>query len=244
MGTLKFKRLPFGLKIAPLVFQKLNNKYFGDIKGLIIYFDDFIVAAETKKEHDLILDKFINRAREYNIKFNKDKLQYCKSQVKFLGHLFDQNGMTLDPSRIEAIQKLKSPTNKKELQRLLGFLNYVRSFISNFSELTAPIRNLLKKDTDWQWTDNHTMALNIIKDRLTKSPVLSSFDPNKSITIQTDSSQSGLGCCLLQNNQPVAYASRSLSHNETQWAQIEKEMAAILFACNKFHKYIYMVGMC
>lgn len=71
------------------------------------------------------------------------------------------------------------------------------------------------------------------------APVLSSFDPNKSITIQTDSSQSGLGCCLLQNKQPVAYASRSLTSNKTQWAQIEKEMAEILFACTKFHKYIY-----
>lgn len=79
----------------------------------------------------------------------KDKLQYCKRQVKYKGHLFDKNGMTLDPSYIEAIQKLKSPTYKKELQRLLGFLNYVRSFISNFSELTAPIRNILKKDSDW-----------------------------------------------------------------------------------------------
>lgn len=239
LGTLKFNKLPFGLKIAPAVFQKYNTKYFGDIKGLIIYFDDFIVAAETKEEHDIILDKLIKRAREYNIKFNKEKLQYCKSQVKFLGHLFDQNGMKLDPSRIEAIQGLKPPTSKKELQRLLGFINYVRSFIPNFSELTAPIRNLLKKDSVWEWTGNQTKALNLIKDRLTKSPVLSSFDPSKSITIQTDSSQSGLGCCLLQNNQPVAYASRSLSPSETQWAQIEKEMAAILFACNKFHEYIY-----
>lgn len=132
MVTLKFNKLPFGLKIAPSVFQKFNTKYFGDIKGLIIYFDDFIVAAETKEEHDIILDNLIKRARECYVKFNKEKLQYCKRQVKFLGHLFDQNGMTLDPSRIEAIQCLKNPTNKKELQRLLGFINYVRSFIPNF----------------------------------------------------------------------------------------------------------------
>jgi len=83
------------------------------------------------------------------------------------------------------------------------------------------------------------MALNRIKDKLINAPVLFSFDPNKNIVIQTDSSQSGLGCCLLQNKQPVAYASCSLTTNEIQWAQIEKEMAAILFACNKFHEYIY-----
>jgi len=136
------------------VFQKYNTKYFGDIKGLIIYFDDFIIAADTKQEHDNILKELISRARKYYVKFNKDKIQYCKDQVKFLGHLFDQIGISLDPSRIEAIQNVKPPNNKKELQRLLGFINYVRSFIPKFSELTTPLRNLLKKDTEWQWTDN------------------------------------------------------------------------------------------
>eukprot|EP00102_Acyrthosiphon_pisum_P018369 XP_008190098.1 PREDICTED: uncharacterized protein K02A2.6-like [Acyrthosiphon pisum] len=233
LGTLKFLKLPFGLKIAPSVFQRYNTKYFGDIKGLIIYFDDFIIAADTKQEHDKIVDELLNRARKYNVKFNKEKIQYCKDKVTFLGHLFDQKGMSLNPSRIEAIKNLKPPNNRKELQRLLGFINYVRSFIPNFSELTAPLRNLLKKNTEWQWTSNQMLALERIKEKLMNAPVLSSFDPNKSITIQTDSSQSGLGCCLLQNKQPIAYASRSLTSNETQWAQIEKEMAAILFACKK-----------
>lgn len=95
-------------------------------------------------------------------------------------------------------------------------MNYVRNFIPNFSEITAPIRSLLKKDSVWQWTDSQTRALNDIKDKLVNAPVLISFDPNRNVTIQTDSSHSGFGCCLLQNNQLVAYASRSLSTNETQ----------------------------
>ncbi|KAL4126071.1 hypothetical protein QTP88_010302 [Uroleucon formosanum] len=156
IGNLKFKKIPFELKIAPSVFQRFNTKYFGDIKGFIIYFDDFIIAADTKQEHDNIVEELLNRARKYNVKFNKEKIQYCKDQVTFLGHLFDQKGMSLNPSRIEAVKKLK-PNNKKELQRLLGLINYLRSFIPNFSELTTPLRNLLKKDTEWQWTSSQML---------------------------------------------------------------------------------------
>lgn len=73
LGTLKFNKLPFGIKTAPMVFQKYNTKYLGDIPGLAIYFDDFIIAAETKQEHDKILNKVIERAWKYNIKFNQKK---------------------------------------------------------------------------------------------------------------------------------------------------------------------------
>lgn len=72
LGILKFLKLPFRLKISPSVFQKYNTKYFKDIKDLIIYFDDFIVAAETKIEHDAILKKLVKRSKKYNVRFNKD----------------------------------------------------------------------------------------------------------------------------------------------------------------------------
>lgn len=153
LGTLKFNKLPFGIKTAPMVFQKYNIKYFGDIQGLTIYFDDFIIAADNKEEHDKILQQVIDRARKYNIKFNQNKVQYCQNKVKFLGLLFDNKGISIDTDRTEAIKSFKEPTSKKELQRLLGFINYVRKFVPNLAEMSDPLRNLLKKDVEWHWNE-------------------------------------------------------------------------------------------
>jgi len=104
LGTLKFNKLPFGIKTVPMVFQKYNIKYFGDIQGLTIYFDDFIIAADNKEEHDTILKQVIDRARKYNTKFNQNKVQYGQYKVKFLGLLFDNKGMSIDTDRTEAIK--------------------------------------------------------------------------------------------------------------------------------------------
>lgn len=132
---------------------------------------DFIIAADNKKEYDFILQNVIDRTRKYNIKFNSKKLQYCQSQVKFLGHLFDHKGISIDTDRIKAIKLLNEPNNKKELQRLLGFINYVRKFVPNLVEMSDPLRNLLKKDVEWQWNEIHSHTLKKIKEKLINAPV-------------------------------------------------------------------------
>lgn len=87
-GCFKFLRAPFGLASIPEIFQKLVNKYFGDIKNVIVYFDDILCATNTKKEIDDTVKEVISRAKQYNIKFNPDKIQYYKNKVKYLGLLF------------------------------------------------------------------------------------------------------------------------------------------------------------
>lgn len=100
--------------------MKQNEKYFGDIENVIIYFDDILIAAESLEQHEMILNKVIERAREYNIKFNKNKFQYKAVEIKFLGLIFDSKGMSPDKERVEVIKNLKNLNNKKELQQILG----------------------------------------------------------------------------------------------------------------------------
>lgn len=147
--------------------------------------------------------------------------------------------MKPDDYKIEAIKNLKNPQNKKELQSILGAINYLRGFIPNLSEVTAPLRDLLKNNTSWLWTERQSKALDEIKKILMSPPVLVSFVEDKSVIIQTDASQNGLGCCLLQDNRPVAFASRSLTDSETRFSQIEKEFLAIYWSCSKFHNFVY-----
>ena len=238
-GCYKFLRLPFGIKSAPEFFQKTNYKNFGDIENVVIYFDDILIAASNIEEHDIILEKVINRAREKGVKFNKEKVQFRQTEVKYMGHIFDKNGMRIDGEKIKSITELKAPTCKKELQKLLGLVNYVRKFIPKLGEIERPICDLLKKDVEFQWMGVHDEALDRIKTEINKNITLMNFDPKKQITIQTDASQNGIGCCLMQEGKPIAFSSRGLNETEKNYAVIEKEMLSIVYATQKFHNYIY-----
>lgn len=239
VGCWKFNRLPFGLNMAPEYFQFINNKNFGDIPGVQIYFDDLLIAADTLEEHDRILKLVVDRAKDLGVKFNKNKIQFRAESVKYLGFVFSKDGMKIDPNRIKAIVMLENPKNKKDLQKILGMVNFFRQFIPNLSELTSSLRMLLKNDVTFMWLPDHTRALEEIKNKIVSAPVLCNFDAKKEITVQTDASQSGLGCCLLQGGKPVCYASRSLNDAERNYSQIEKEMLGIVFSTKKFHNYIY-----
>lgn len=238
-GNYRFLRLPFGLKVAAQLFQKFNDMNFRDLAGVTVYIDDILIAADTQDEHDAILHRVIERAKQKNVKFNKEKFQFCLPSVKYLGHIMSANGITVDPERIEAIQHLGAPNNKTDLQKLMGLVNYVRSFVPNLAEISEPLRQLLKKNVIFQWQPQHEATVTKIKQMIAGAPTLKAFDTKKAVIIETDASKSGLGCCLKQDNKPVGFASRSLTEAEERYAQIEKEMLAIVFACNKFHLFIY-----
>jgi len=219
--------LPFGISSSPEVFQKRNNDVFGDIDGVHIIFDDLIIAANSEKQHDLILRQVLERARHKGVKFNRSKVQYKVTQVRYVGHIVSSDGVRPDDAKIRAIVDMPSIADKKDLQRFLGMVTYLSKFVPNFSSHTDTLRQLLKKDIAWHWTTEHEKAVKHIKQLISKDVILKYFDPNKT-TIQTDSSSTGLGCCLMQDQYPIAYASRALTESERNYAQIEKELLAIV----------------
>lgn len=238
-GCYRFNRLPFGVKICAEVFQKYNERNFEDIEGVNVFIDDIIISANSVEEHDRILEKVVERARERNVRFNRNKLQYRVQTVKYLGHVISEHGISVDPKRTEAIEKIEPPKDKKDLQKLLGMINYVRKFIPNLADLSHPLRELLKKNIEFIWLPAHSQCFDRIKKAIVEAPVLRTFDGRKEITVETDASQFGVGCALLQDGRPVYFASRSLNQAEIGYAQIEKELLAIVFACYKFHFFIY-----
>lgn len=168
------------------------------------------------------------------------RLQYKVNGVKFLGFVFNKEGMEIDKSRVNAILDLQVPTCKKELQRIFGTLKYNRNYIPNFSSLSSPLRELLKDKINWLWTENHSNCFNKIKEIVTSSPVLDHFNENKQPIIECDASQDAIGCCLMQEGRRVYYASRELTDTEKRFAQIEKELLSLVYACKKYH-YLFMV---
>ena len=231
--------MPFGIKSASEVFQKKNEEAFSGIPGVHIVADDIIIAAKSNQEHDHILTQVLQRAKDRNIVFNMDKLQLRVNEVKYLGTIVTPEGTKPDPSKVKAIVEMDPPKDKAGIRRLLGMINFLTAHIPNMSSVTAPLRCLLKSDVLFNWGPEQHAALTKVKEVLSSAPVLHYFDPKVVSTIQVDASQSGLGACLLQKGKPIAYASRSLSPPECNYAQIEKELLAIVFACSKFHQYIY-----
>ena len=149
------------------------------------------------------------------------------------------NGLKPDVNKVEAIRRIDTPNDKAAVQRFLGMATYLAKFIPNFSQLASPLRVLLEKNTAWHWGKPLQDSFEKLKVIITNAPVLKYYDVTKDVTIQVDASPNGLGAVLLQDEHPVAYASGSLTQSEQNYAQIEKEMLAITFGCERFHEYIY-----
>ena len=128
---------------------------------------------------------------------------------------------------------------QRHLRQFLGMTNHLHKFISNFSEKTAPLRELLRNDAHWSWEPAQQQAFDTLKADISQPPVLRYFDPSKPVTLSVDASKSGLGAVCLQDGFPVAYASRAITEAEIRYAQIEKELLSATSACRKFLDFIY-----
>nr|XP_034840382.1 uncharacterized protein LOC117996432 [Maniola hyperantus] len=237
-GRYRFLRMPFGINCAPEIFHNEMDKIF-KMEGVEVFIDDILIWGRTKEEHDIRLKEVMKRAVNSGIKFNKNKCVFSASQVTFLGHIFSSKGISPDKNRISAIENMQKPADKKGLERFLGVTNYLSRFIPRYSELSAPLRELLGQNNNFEWSDYHDRAFNLLKAKISSAPVLKYYNPEEAVTVSVDASARGLGACLLQGGRPVAYAARTLTATEQRWAQIEKELLAIVFGCTRFHQYIY-----
>ena len=159
--------------------------------------------------------------------------------INFFGCLYDANGVHPDPGKVNAVHALPAPTNITELQEFLDLVTYQSPFIPGLSTLTAPLQELLKKDTDFSWNCTYDIAFEQVKEAVVSDTTLWYFDPSLPMTIQVDASQVGLGAAHLQNGKPIAFARKAFTKTECQYANIEREMLAAVFGADRFHTYVY-----
>ena len=178
-------------------------------------------------------------ARKHGLVFNLNKCVIKERMITFFGMLFSAEGVHPDPEKIEAIRAIQVPQDAQELQSFLGIATYMAPFIPNLSALSEPLRNLLKKGTDFHWSPSHSTAFEKIKQAICRQVSLTYFDPKKETVLQVDASLRGFGSALVQEGKVVAFASRSLTDTETRYANIEREMLAVVVACEKFHSYLF-----
>ena len=238
-GRFCFRRLPFGLNLSQDVFQERMDCILEKCPGTISIADDVGVFGLCSAEHDKHLHNLMKVARQHGLVFNIGKCEIKKTNMKFFGLEFDASGVRPDPGRVADIQRMMAPQNVSQLQEFLGIATYMSPFIPNLSQQTATLRDLVKKDAEFIWTESHNAAFEATKAIVCREVTLAYFDPQAETVIQTDASSRGLGAVLIQHGKPIAFASKSLSDCEQRYANIEREMLAVVFGCERFHMYVY-----
>ena len=171
-GLYQYKVMPFGMKNAPATFQRMVNKLVRDIDGCEGYIDDVVIFSDNWSDHIRQIERFFQIMREAKLTINLMKSEFGKATVKYLGHIVGQGQVRPLDAKIQTIVKYPIPTSRKELARFLGMAGYYRSFCLNFSDIAAPLTNLLSKKVKFVWTDDCQLAFDKVKLLLQKSPAL------------------------------------------------------------------------
>ncbi|UYV61191.1 K02A2.6-like, partial [Cordylochernes scorpioides] len=244
-GLYEFMVMPFGLCNAPATFERMMDNVLMGLKWNIClcYLDDIVVYSDTFEEHLERLSKVLSCLQQAGLTINPDKCLFGSTRIKILGHVVDKDGIQPDSEKVEAIKKFPVPKSVCDIQSYLGLCSYYRRFIKNFSKIAAPLQILLKKDQKFIWTQEQKDSFESLKKALMQKPVLGHFKESAITKLHTDASSYGLGAVLvqIQENQenPIAYASRTLSKAEKNYSTTERECLAVIWAIGKFRPYLY-----
>ena len=245
LGHYQWRVLSMGLTNAPSTFQAVMNKIFGEQVGkhVVVYMDDILIFSDTKEEHLEHLRVVLTTLRKWDFYCKLSKCEFMKTEICYLGHIVDQNGLRPDPRKVKALEEWKEPESVHDLRSFLGLCNYFRKFIKNYALKTYPMTQLLKKKA---WKDRDTFkqdadcmeAFNVVKTTLITAPVLAHFDPTKKIELVCDASKVALGGVLLQDGRPLAFESRKLTPAETRYDTGDRELLAVIHCLKVWRCYL------
>ena len=244
-GLFRYTRLPFGISSAPGIFQRVIERLLQGVKGVAVYLDDILITGSTESEHLKTLDEVLSRLDKAGLRVRKDKCEFMKSSVSYLGHRIDATGLHPLPDKVHAVNKdVPTPKSVHELRSYLGILTYYSKFLPNLSSTLYPLYKLLKKDVPWTWGPQQVKAFAASKDLLTSKRLLAHYDSTQDLTLACDASGYGLGVVLAHkasdgSEKPIGYASRTLTPAERNYSQLEKEALSCIFGIKKFHDYLF-----
>ncbi|KAJ9546504.1 hypothetical protein OSB04_019047 [Centaurea solstitialis] len=242
-GHYEFLVMSFGLTNAPAAFMDLMNRVCKPYldKFVIVFIDDILIYSKTAEEHGEHLRKVLEMLKREQLYAKFSKCEFWLKEVQFLGHIVTQEGIKVDPAKIEAIKDWESPKSPSEVRSFLGLAGYYRRFIEHFSAIATPLTALTKKDVKFEWTSTCEYAFNNLKGKLTSAPILTLPNGSDGFVVYCDASKLGLGCVLMQDGKVIAYASRKLKVHELNYPTHDMELAAVVFALKIWRHYLYGV---
>jgi hypothetical protein len=239
-GQYEFTVMPFGLTNTPAFFMNLMNKVFMKEldKFVVVFIDDILIYSKSREDHEHHLRIVLGRLRAHQLYVKLSKCEFWLEKIAFLGHILTAEGIEVDPSKVEAVSKWKQSSNVSEVRSFLRMAGYYRRFIKGFSSIARPMTELLKKDNKFVWTSKCEESFQIIKKKLTTTPVLTLPDIYQYFIVFCDASGQGLGCVLMQNEKVIAYASHLLKPHEQNYPTHDLELAAVVHAVKIWRHYL------
>jgi len=243
-GLFEWVVMPMGLSNSPATCQRVMNEMLGPYldKFAFIYLDDIMIFSKTAEEHLMHVQLVLEALDRYNFKVKLTKCTFAKRQTRFLGYLVSDEGVAADPAKVAAVVNWPVPTSVTEVRRFLGFCNFYRRFIKNFSAIAAPLTELTSamKVFPNPLPVEATDAMRALQSALVSTPVLRipQTGPDSTFQLYTDASIIAVGAVLEQDGHPICYESRKLNAAERNYAVHELEMLAIVHALRTFRHYL------
>ena len=243
-GPFAFRRMPFGLCNAPTTFQRCMMSMFSVLveKVMEIFMEDFTVYGSSFEHCLKNLETVLQRCQDKNLALNWEKCHFMVTEWIVLGHRFSVAGLEVDHEKVSIIKTLLPPIEVKGIRSFLRHAGFYRRFIRNFSKISRPLCRLLEKDTKFVFDESCRAAFEEIKSRLVEAPIMATPDWNKEFDIVFDVSDYAMGAALGQMTdkifRAIYYASKTFNEAQENYSTIEKQMLAMVFACEKFKPYI------
>ena len=243
-GLYCFQFMPFGLKSAPMTFQRAMDYHLSGLKWntVIVYLDDCVVFSDTFESHLAKLEAVLTRIKESGMTISPKKCSFAMRSVKFLGHIVSETGIATDPDTVEAVERFPPPQTVRDVRAFLGLAGFYRLYVENFSLVAQPLSNLTRPSVGFMWGKDQQSAFDYLKKRLMSAPILIHFCNSLPTELRCDGSKIGIGSQLLQriDGKPhaVRYDSRLLKDAEKNYFITEIECLAVIHATNKCEKFL------
>uniref|UniRef100_A0A3B3HV01 Gypsy retrotransposon integrase-like protein 1 n=1 Tax=Oryzias latipes TaxID=8090 RepID=A0A3B3HV01_ORYLA len=246
LGHFEYLVMPFGLTNAPAVFQRLVNDVLRDFinRFVFVYLDDILIYSKDPSQHPAHVRQVLQRLLENQLFVKAEKCQFHSSVIPFLGYIFEAGGIRPDPAKIEAVSKWEPPTTRRKLQQFLGFANFYRRFIRNYSSIAAPLTQLTSTTRSFQWNTMAQHAFDTLKKLFVSAPILIQPDPTRQFVVEVDASDTGVGAVLSQREEktgklkPCAFYSKKLTPTERNYDVGNRELLAIKLALEEWRHWL------
>ncbi|GKA56624.1 putative reverse transcriptase domain-containing protein [Tanacetum coccineum] len=240
-GHYEFQVMPFGLTNAPAVFMDLMNRVCKPYldRFVIIFINDILIYSNSRKENEGHLKLILKLLKEEELNAKFSKCEFLLSKVQFLCHVIDNEGIHIDPAKLESIKDWASPKTPTEIHQFLGLADYYRRFIKGFLKIARPMTKLTQKSVKFDWGEKAQAAFQLLKQKLCSAPILALPEGSENFVVYCDASHKGLGAGLMQKEKVIAYASCQLKVHEKNYTTHDLELGVVVFALKMWRHYLY-----
>ena len=238
-GKFEYQRLPMGLCNSPDIFQEKMSELFAGLDFVRAYIDDLLITSNsTWQDHLEKLDLVFFKLREAGLKVNAKKSFFGKHELEYLGYWITRTGISPVAKKVEAIQQIATPKNKKDVRAFIGIVNYYRDMWPQRSHILAPLAKISGKTAKWEWGPEQQEAFEKMKKEITSDVLLAYPDFEKPFVIHTDASHTQLGAVISQDGRPIAFYSRKLKPEQTRYTTTERELLSIVETLKEFRNIL------